>query len=98
MHALRQYTGFTGLLTGLWRNTVQHHLADIVFVLLAYVSVKLKKQNKIKKKYNVKLMMIYKRFATEYLVVGRYQEKDGATDLTVQLNVTELNKIPRNLF
>lgn len=48
MHALRQYTGFTGLLTGLWRNTVQHHLADIVFVLLAYVSVKLKKQNKIK--------------------------------------------------
>lgn len=43
-------------------------------------------------------MMIYKRFATEYLVVGRYQETDGATDLTVQLNVTELNKIPRNLF
>lgn len=43
-------------------------------------------------------MMIYKRFATEYLVVGRYREKDGAIDLTVQLNVTELNKIPRNLF
>lgn len=45
MHALRQYTGFTGLLTGLWRNRVQHHLADILFVLLAFVSVKLKKQN-----------------------------------------------------
>lgn len=45
MHALRQYTGFTGLLTGLWRNRLQHYLADILFVLLAVVSLKLKKQN-----------------------------------------------------
>lgn len=74
MHALRQYTGFTGLLTGLWRNRVQHHLADIVFVHLAYVSVKLKKQNKInisQCKVNDGIQKVCNRAS----LVGRYQEK-----------------------
>lgn len=45
MHALGQYTGFTGLHKGLWRKGVKYHLADILVVLLAFVSVKLKKRN-----------------------------------------------------
>lgn len=53
MHALRRCTGFTGLLTGHWRDPAQHqHVEHVVFfflllfVLFTSESVKLEKRNK----------------------------------------------------